>query len=70
MAFNFRYTRYSAICHLFLGGLCVIFGIADRATMYKRDAFHSEGLIAIWMGAWVSNNFRIYFRLPFAGPEF
>ena len=55
MGFNFRQTRYSAICHLILGALCVIFGIADRATMYKKDAFHTEGVIAIWMGVWVSS---------------
>ncbi|XP_031552915.1 uncharacterized protein LOC116290073 [Actinia tenebrosa] len=52
MAFNFRYTRYSAFCHLILGGLCIIFGIADRASMYDPDAFQTEGVIAIWMGAW------------------
>jgi hypothetical protein len=63
MAFNFKNTRYSAICQVALGAICIAFGTVDRATIYKRidryayenyTAFQTEGVIAIWMGAWVS----------------
>ncbi|KAK3749283.1 hypothetical protein QZH41_016055, partial [Actinostola sp. cb2023] len=53
MAFKLKYTRYSANAQFVLGALCVIFGIADRATMYK-NAFHTESVVAIWMGVWIA----------------
>ena len=54
MAFNFKMTRHSAIAQIVLGSLLVIFGIADRATIYRRYAFHTESVVPIWMGIWVS----------------
>ncbi|KXJ06846.1 hypothetical protein AC249_AIPGENE28702 [Exaiptasia diaphana] len=52
MGFSFKYTRYSAIAQITLGVLSIVFGIADRAVMYKRHAFHSESVVPIWMGVW------------------
>ncbi|KXJ14078.1 membrane-spanning 4-domains subfamily A member 8 [Exaiptasia diaphana] len=52
MGFSFKYTRYSAIAQITLGVLSIVFGIADRAVLYKRYAFHSESVVPIWMGVW------------------
>jgi len=51
MPFSVKYTRYSAIAQILLGGMLVIVGIADRVVFYS---FHTAPVVPIWMGIWVS----------------
>lgn len=56
---NLRNLKYSGGLQIVLGILCIVFGVFDRKYLYKHGpndyrAFQSEGVIAIWIGAWVS----------------
>jgi len=72
MGLSFKCVRYSAIAQILLGCLLVMFGIADRATIYHekgtftdRTALNSFLVIPIWTGIWVSSKIFIiqYFNI-------